>query len=275
MVSSKRDQRHGSRVATWLAALSICAASFGMLVWRPSGARAVADKGKGSLILLGSSSMNGSLGRLLADDFTDQGYRVARHGYAAAGLARPDFRDIREKVDQLPIAGTTTAALLYFGGNDAQSIWLRPEERARHHQTTEWVYWNDDRWSGIYESRMNKLVRSLCARGVQHAVVLSPGDVTSTRLQGRLERVRKLQQRATQNTPCGHYVSTAGDVSQFETMTKEPLRTPDGVHMTRLGARRVWKRIRPKVMALISGESKRRHDSERDAEATSERLSRR
>lgn len=220
-------------------------------LWPINAVRAVTASDQGSLMLLGSSSMNGSLGHLLADDFTELGYRVARHGYPAAGLARPDFRDIRQIVDQLPITGKPAAALLYFGSNDAQSIWLRPDERIRHKQTGEWIAWSDERWPAIYEARTNKLLRSLCTRGVQHAIVLSPGDVSRERLQTRLDRIRTIQQRAVQNTPCGHYVSMGGDGGKFE-YRGTALRTPDGVHMTRAGAQRVWKRVRSKVLALIA-----------------------
>jgi len=206
---------------------------------------------KGSMILFGSSSMNGSFGHLIADDFAQLGYRVIRHGYAAAGLARPDFRDLRKTLERLPIDQNTKSVLLYVGGNDAQSLWLHPEERPNGDADVPWVGWNDKRWPAIYTRRATEMIRSVCARGAQHVIVLPPADVTNPRLQERLDRVRSILRRAARATDCGHYVSTSGDAGQFH-LVSEPLRAGDGVHMTHIGAVRVWKRVRDAILGLMS-----------------------
>jgi hypothetical protein len=227
----------------------MCAsAALAIITWRTSDAKALSRKG--SMVLFGSSSMNGSLGHLMADDFAELGFRVSRHGYSAAGLARPDFRDMRQTLDQLPIERSATSVVLYIGGNDAQSLWLSPSERISQGSDDQWLTWRDPRWPSVYEARARELISSLCARGAQYAIVLPPADVMSARLQSRLDRVRPALQRAAEATHCGRFVSTRGDAGHF-VVDGEPLRAIDGVHMTRSGALRVWKRIRETVLSLV------------------------
>ncbi len=209
-------------------------------------AKAAADKG--SVVIFGSSSINDSFGHLIAEDFARLGFDVVRRGYAAAGLSRPDFRDVNSKLKDLPINRDTRSVLLYFGGNDAQPLWLRRTERKD--ASDEWVKWDDQRWSHIYEKRAEKLIDAICARGAHHVIVLPPADVRSTRMQHRLDRIRALQRVAAKASRCGRFVPTGGDRGELGA-GPEPLRAEDGVHMSRQGARRVWKRIRTKVLELI------------------------
>jgi hypothetical protein len=95
-----------------------------------------------------------------------------------------------------------------------------------------------------------ELVRSLCARKAQRVFVVAPADVKRARLQARLPRIRGSLRRAAESTTCGRYVSTAGDTERFD--RGPSLRTPDGVHMTRLGAQRVWARVRAQVLSALS-----------------------
>lgn len=200
----------------------------------------------GQVLVFGSSSVNGSFGRVIASELGRRGVSVVRRGYSAAGLARPDFHDMRETLLKMPLERGVRSVMLYIGGNDAQSIWLRPEERTVERP---WVFWNDERWSSIYHARAVEMIEAVCARGVKHVIVLPPADVRSARLQTRLDRVRNLLRRAAKSSACGRYVSTTGD-SKFFAIATEPLRTPDGVHMTFAGAQRVWQRMRDAVLKL-------------------------
>lgn len=202
------------------------------------------------MLLVGSSTMNGPFGHLLAKDFSELGFQVTRRGYTSAGLARPDFRDVRELLMQLASENTPTAVVLYFGGNDAQSIWLRPEERAELGVDRPWLSWRDERWDEIYEARAKELVDTLCARDTRRVFVVAPADVKRASLQARLPRIRENLRRAAESTECGHYISTQGDLDHFQ-RHKHVLRTRDGVHMTRTGAQRVWERVRDEVVALL------------------------
>jgi hypothetical protein len=233
----------------WTAAI-VCSISWGTL-----SSNTLAD-GR-AVWLIGSSSINGAFGHVLAKDFAELGFQVTRRGYTSAGLARPDFRDMRELLAHIPISDVRTDILLYFGGNDAQSIWLRPNERLAWASERPWIAWNDVRWETIYEARAKELIDALCIRHARRVVVVAPADVKRPRLQARLPRIRASLRRAAAATMCGQYVSTAGDVNHFSARS-HILRTRDGVHMTRTGAQRVWKRVRGQVVALLGapGDSK-------------------
>jgi hypothetical protein len=210
-------------------------------------ARTTAQAGR--MLVFGSSSVNGSFGRVIASELERRGVSVMRRGYSAAGLARPDFHDMRETLGKLPLERGVHSVIFYIGGNDAQAIWLRPNERAGTRRSESWIWWNDQRWSSVYQARAAALIDSVCARGVQRVIVLPPADVLSARLQSRLERVRELLRRAAESSACGHFVSTTGDWNFFA-LAGEPLRTPDGIHMTLAGALRVWHRMRDTVIRL-------------------------
>jgi len=211
--------------------------------WLARDVRAVSNRG--AFVVLGSSSVNGSFGRLIVSDFKRLGYRVSRHGFPSAGLSRPDFLDLRQVLDRLPLDGGTAGVLLYVGGNDAQSLWSDASGRGT------WIRWQDARWSSTYEARASDLIRSLCERHVQHVIVLAPADVVRARLQARLDRIRPALRRAAHATSCGHFVSTAGDAGRFE-VGGVSLRTGDGIHMTPAGAKRVWKRVRERVLGYMT-----------------------
>jgi hypothetical protein len=243
----------GRRALSSFALLLVASLAGFAIIGLSADARAITKPAPGKILLFGSSSINGAFGHLIASDFEQVGFDVTRKGISSAGLARPDFKDIPQILGGFPIRRTATSVLLYIGGNDAQSIWLRPDERTAE-DVKPWVYWKDERWPGIYQARMTTLLKSLCERGVQHVFVLPPTDVVLPRLQTRLERVRKLQQHAVKASQCGRFISTAGDHEKRFELGGQPLRAPDGVHMNRFGASIVWTRIRERVFSMLGYE---------------------
>jgi hypothetical protein len=207
---------------------------------------------RGRVVLVGSSSVTDALGDVIAEHVEREGYAVVRRGHPSAGLARPDFRDMDQILSSAPIGPGTDAVLLYVGGNDAQPLWLKPEERGGGRDA--WIRWDDQAaWSEVYERRVQKLIDAACARGARRVVVLPPGDVVDAKLQARLERVRVVQERAAAGSKCGRSVATTGDAGELEA-SKPPLRGPGGVHMTRAGAMRVWGRAGPRVLRLVTAQ---------------------
>ncbi|MET0384410.1 MAG: hypothetical protein ABW321_00555 [Polyangiales bacterium] len=236
--------------------VTLCAVSLALGAVSVVAAEAnAASQSRGSLLLFGSSSINDTFGHLISEDLARLGFIVARHGYSSAGLARPDFRDLRDALAQLPIERNLSTVLFYVGANDAQTMWLRPEER-RPSDTAEqapWVTWEDARWSSVYEARVTELLRSVCDRGAKRAILLAPVDVANERMQSRLDRIRQLQAHAASTSECGHFVPTAGDTATFQSPGPgEPLRAADGYHMTRTGAIRVWERVRGQMLSLLA-----------------------
>lgn len=202
---------------------------------------------KKQAVLVGSSSVKGSFGRIIAADLERWGFQVTRRGIVSAGLARPDFWDLREVLDSMPIDEDTAAVFVYVGMNDGQDIWLRPSERGP--ERARWLSWGDARWDDVYQRRARNLFRSICRRGARRALVLLPVEVNKPSLERKLQRIRRLQRRAARDTSCAMAVSTSGENGQFVREGRR-LRLRDGFHMTPYGARRVWSRVQRRAFHL-------------------------
>lgn len=230
-----------------LAALVCCAglasAEPASAEWSPSEAY------RGEVVLVGSSSFNQAFGHIVAHEIERWGFQVTRKGVSGAGLARPDYRDMYQVLESLPIGATTAAVVVYLGVNDAQSLWLQPHERVG--QGLESLPFGSAAWETAYARRARDFYERICQRGAQRAIVLLPVDVNRPALRRRLVRIRALQEQAAAESSCAVAVSTAGDVGQFE-VDGVAKRLPDGYHMSSQGARIVWQRIRGQVLELLS-----------------------
>jgi hypothetical protein len=213
-----------------------------------SGPPASADVPRTEAVLVGSSSFNQSFGHILEHELTQRGYQVTRKGMSGAGLARPDYQDMQQVLEDLPIGSNTAAVFVYLGVNDAQAVWLYPHERAESGPSS--VPFGAADWDAVYTRRTRGFLDRICQRGARRAVVLLPVDVNRPDLQHRLERIRDLQVRAAAETRCAVTVSTAGDAGDFDT-AGVPKRLPDGFHMSLRGAQIVWERIQPEVERLL------------------------
>lgn len=205
------------------------------------------ERERNQAIVVGSSSIKGKLGRVIAGDLERWGYDVTRRGIVSAGLARPDFRDLREIMADLPIDEETAAVFVYVGVNDGQAIWLRPSERSKGESP--WLSWRGSRWDQVYTRRAQQLFQSLCDRGAERVFVLLPIEVEKPRLERKLQRIRQLQRQAAKQTTCAIPVSTAGERGEFSRNGK-PLRTRDGFHLSPLGARLVWNRVQRRAKLI-------------------------
>jgi hypothetical protein len=211
---------------------------------------------RGDALVVGSSSMNQAFGRLIARELESRGYRVTRKAVSAAGLARPDYRDMNQIMEELPISSSTAAVFVYLGMNDAQSIWLRPNERQAFGRG-EYLPWTDERWHALYVQRAQEFFERICERGAQRAIVLLPVDVQRERLQRRLKRIRDLQAQAASSSSCAVALSTAGDLGRFDS-SGAPLRKRDGLHLSASGAQAVWRRIQSEALRLVASAEPRR-----------------
>jgi lysophospholipase L1-like esterase len=233
----------------WVAALACCVASAA-----PSAARAIddtlPDRGESrEAVLVGSSSFNQAFGVIIERQLERWGYLVTRKGVGSAGLARPDFRDMNQVLDSLPISARTDAVFVYLGVNDAQSLWLHPGERAT--SSAPMVPFGTPTWEARYAERTLGFYERICQRGAKRAIVLLPVDVNRSELQRRLHRIRELQVQAASRSSCATVLSTAGDAGQFE-VGGVAKRLPDGFHLSPFGASVVWDRVRGHVLGLLS-----------------------
>jgi hypothetical protein len=210
------------------------------------------DVREADAVLVGSSSFNQSFGHIIARELERRGYQVVRKGVSGAGLARPDFRDMNQVLETLPIGPGTAAVFVYIGVNDAQAVWLYPHERGVSGLAS--VPFGGADWDAVYTRRTRAFLERICERGARRAVVLLPVDVDRPHMQRRLDHVRQLQVQAAAETSCAVVVSTAGDAGRFDAGGTAK-RLPDGYHMSSRGARIVWNRIEPMVVQLLAAQA--------------------
>lgn len=234
-----------------------CAALLTLAGWlAPAPCAAEGSEAHGAdAVLIGSSSFNQPFGRLIEHELTLRGYQVTRKGVDGAGLARPDFHDMNQELEALPVGPDTAAVFVYLGVNDAQDVWLYPRERSRADLT--WIPFGAAEWDAVYARRTREFLDRICQRGARRAVVLLPVDVNRPDLQRRLDRIRTLQTQAAAETRCAVAVRTAGDADRFE-VDGVPMRLPDGFHMSARGAELVWERIETQVLQLLEPSASRR-----------------
>lgn len=211
----------------------------------------VRREARNEVIVIGSSSVRGMMGRVFVDNLVKLGFVAHRVGKSASGLARLDYHDWISQLAELPINDRTLAVMVYVGINDPQGIWLRPEERDVPGR--KWKHWNDPAWSKVYRGRVTELINELCVRGVPEVIMLPPADVKWQSLQTRLVRIRRLQIAGARDGACGRVISTSGDSLFLFDVDEQirPRRLKDGYHMTSFGAQVVFDRVKPPLLRLL------------------------
>ncbi len=206
---------------------------------------------RNKIVVMGSSSVRGMMGRVFVNNLVRHGFVARRVGKSASGLSRLDYHDWIGQLDNLPIDKHTLAVIVYVGVNDPQGIWLRPNER--NPPGNKWRHWNHSEWRSIYRGRVTELVNELCMRGVPDVIMLTPADVRWRSLQERLVRIRRMQIQGVRDSACGHAMSSSGDsLFLFEQDERiRPRRLKDGYHMTQYGAQVVFDRIKPRLLRLL------------------------
>jgi hypothetical protein len=250
-VSQPEYIRTGHTRALWcgLAAMMLCCFPTDLL----------AKKGPADIVILGSSSVNGGLGRRIQHELKEIGYNVIRNGKSSTGFARPDFHDWFKEIPNIVKKGAPKAVIVFAGVNDGQGLWLHKKERTKKGKSGRWIYYRDEEpWSQKYESRVRDFVEGLCANGVERVVILLPVDVIPEKLEKRLVRVRALQAAAATGS-CGMAISTSGDLEIFKTnrRKKKSYRASDGVHPTGKGAEAIWGRIGEELIRSLPPAAKK------------------
>ncbi|GEM_PF-3426936 len=208
---------------------------------------------RNEVIIIGSSSVKGALGRRLSAGLERSGFKATRWGRSASGLSRLDYYDWFDAITDLPIGDKTAGVIVYVGVNDPQGIWLYPHERKTRDK---WIRFHQSGWHDKYRERVTMLINALCALGAPHVAILTPADVRWESLQKRLVRVRRLQIEGARASKCGVAVSASGDSMHIADPIerKEPRRARDGYHLTALGGDIVWERVKYRVTRLFSGQ---------------------
>ncbi len=204
------------------------------------------------VLIVGSSSVNGALGRLIESELARGGFHPERRARSSSGFSRPDFYDWEAAIPSLGDLHALRGIVVYAGGNDAQAIRLREgelpaEARAdrRVRSSAEWIVWRDEaRWRSTYEARVRSFVDGLCAAGAPRVLVLLPAEGENERWSERMERIQELQASATRASRCGRVLDPRG------VRVREGA-TVDGIHLSRTGARAVWERVGASVLEAL------------------------
>ena len=217
----------------------------------------------GKVLVLGSSSVNGALGKHMETRLQGHGFVVHRKGKSSAGLARPDYFDWLRQVDQLPIDDNTRGAVIYLGTNDGQALHLRKDEARAIKHRGKWLRWGHKHWERIYQRRVRDFAHALCKRGVWRVAFMTPVDTTDPVLLKKLQQIRRLQYRGTRRSRCAWAWTGSGDVrtirrEKASLPSSKRLRYKDGFHMTQRGAEVAWARIEKRIVRYLNKRKPRR-----------------
>jgi len=194
----------------------------------PAGASAQPE-----VLMIGSSSVAGPLGRTIESELEGWGVSVRRRGRGASGFARPDFYDWEAQIPRLAPLDQYAAVVLLTGGNDVQS--LRADDGG-------WVRWHDEEaWTQVYVERVRRFVDALCDEGTRRVIVVLPANGGRPLWSERIVRVRAGLAAGAEASRCG-VVMDGGD---------DELPSHDGVHLTRRGAVTLWSRIAPAMSEVL------------------------
>lgn len=242
-----------ARALLGLLTLLTCAlVALGLAPFHRGEAQARRPRAPSDVLIIGSSSVNGALGRLIETELSQAGFHPERRAHSSSGFSRPDFFDWDSEIAALGDLHALRAIVVYAGGNDAQAIRLRERElpaearaSARARSSSEWIVWRDEaRWRSVYEARVRRFVDTLCEGGAPRVVMLLPTEGENQRWSERMERIRELQDSATRASRCGRVVDPRG------ARLREGA-TVDGVHLTRTGARAVWERMGASLLEAV------------------------
>lgn len=184
-----------------------------------------AAEGQREVLLVGSSSVSGALGRTIVDELEHWGFAARRRARGASGFARPDFYNWEAQVPLLAPFDRYAAVVVLTGGNDVQSL------RDVSGRSVRWQ--NEAAWTEEYVERVRRFVDRLCNRGARRVIVVLPANGGRPRWSERIVRVRHGLSEGAAASQCGLAVDGGDD----------ELPSHDGVHLTRRGAARMWARI--------------------------------
>ncbi len=221
-------------------------AAAGLLAPRP--ARAAGRR----VLLAGGSSMAGALGLALEQELSRAGHTVVRKARAATGLARPDYYDWVAAARKLAARHHPEAAVINLGGNDGQSLFMGTDA------DPEWIRWEDPAWPAAYRRRIAALCDALAPAG-QPVFWLGMPIPRQPKLRRRLQRINDLARDEMAARPAGLYIHTWDILAPQGTFTlhmvlrgkKVQVRSEDGVHLTRAGARYLAAQVTPRIAAAL------------------------
>ncbi len=189
------------------------------------------------VLVAGASSIQFAIGVELERRMPKySGVKVKRFGQLATGLVRPDFFDWPKKMKELTDEFKPDLVIANFGGNDAQSI---PTGKYKK------VAYSSDAWNAAYREHVFKITNITDEAGAG-VVFLGMPVMRSPKFTKKMKRVNA-QQKIALREAGGLFVSTwqmSGTDGKYKKSIRYGgkrglMRTSDGVHYSKLGARYV------------------------------------
>ena len=210
------------------------------------------------ILIIGASSIQFAVGVELERTLNlYANVKVKRFGQLATGLSRPDFMDWPTKFEELATSFSPDLVIINFGGNDAQPIPLGKNGK--------YDFWTDE-WDRTYAERIEEIIL-IAKRHKAETVWLGMPIMRSAAFSKKMVRLNRVMKHAVEShdqlfistypmasTPSGAYRKTV----RFED-ERGLMRTSDGVHYTRLGARylveQVLRRIERRYLLTSTDET--------------------
>lgn len=199
--------------------------------------RARADERR-RVLILGSSAMAGAFGGALEHGLERLGYQVHRRHRSASSLSRPDFFDWYAEAQRLYESFRPHGTLVMFAANDAQALFTGGKPA--------WIQFHDeDAWTRAYRDRVNEFVDTLAPRG-ERVVWIGAPIMRSPKLSARMRRTNQIYAEEMRWRPAATFVDTWGHLADRRGHYSDRIRvggstklvrSPDGVHLARAGAR--------------------------------------
>ncbi len=194
------------------------------------------------ILVIGASSIQFAVGvdleKRLPRDYED--VKVKRFGQLATGLSRPDFMNWPDKLRSLAKSFKPDLVICNFGGNDAQAI---PIDEYNS------IPYPSPEWDAKYGERITEMIEIAKEYGADTVMIGMP-IMRSPKFSRKMRRLNRVMKKATEDTGM-LFVSTYEKASlqgkyrtEVQVGRKRGLmRTSDGVHYTRLGARFVMNHV--------------------------------
>lgn len=136
---------------------------------------------------IGSSTMGGSLGKILRKEIEPWGAKVRIWGKASSGLSRPDFHDWPERVPEIVKKYTPDFFVISLGTNDGQPL-VHGAGRSRA-----WANLYTDDFERIYAERVDRVLEEASGPDKTRPVIwLGPTAHPSKKFNRRMRFLRDI-----------------------------------------------------------------------------------
>jgi hypothetical protein len=192
------------------------------------------------VMYIGGDSMVGQFGPMLQNRANQSGVVESEFVYEfESGLSRPDFVDWPARLDQVRADLDPDVFVLYFGGNDAQAIYMADGT---------WIDFDTPEWEAEYRRRVDEVMTTLENDG-RWVYWMGLPVVASDTFQPRIDLMNSVYENAAAEHPRVTFVEARsvfegpdGGYSEYLTDANGRLvdmRLDDGVHYTTDGAIRL------------------------------------